>query len=520
MMKKLPIGTQSFSTLRSEGYLYVDKTEYIHKMVASGRVYFLSRPRRFGKSLLVSTLNALFSGRKELFEGLYIYDKWDWTKQRPIIQLDFTGLTFGSTEELNRSLSAFITETAARYGLSLPDVPTTYRFGLLIRKIHEATGEKVVVLIDEYDKPIIDHLSTPEVMESNKTTLHNFYQVLKATDENSCFIFLTGVSRFSGLSIFSALNNLDDITISGEYASICGYTQEELERCFAEHIDEVARYNSVSKADLLDSIREWYNGYSWDGKTSVYNPFSTLLFFKNREFDSYWFGTGTPTFLIDLLKRHNKIGAMLQPVVVDASAFQGYDTVDVDETTLLFQTGYLTVKRKERMETITQYTLDVPNMEVKNAFLKYLLSAYSNYPVGKVQPLLLDMQQQLRSGDTAGLEQNLRMLLANIPHTLHIPKEAYYHSLFLTWMRMLGFDIQGEILTNIGRIDAVWRQPEMVVVAEVKYHANKNIDKLLEDAIAQINDRCYHEAYRNQPVLLMAVAFTGKEVKCKLRKIN
>jgi hypothetical protein len=516
MKKKLPIGTQSFSTLRSEGYLYVDKTEDIHSMVTSGRIYVLSRPRRFGKSLLVSTLKALFSGRKELFEGLYIYDKWEWSRQSPVIQLDFTGLALDSTESLMRSLSSFITEAAERYRLSLPDAPVAYRFGQLIRKIHETTNEKVAVLIDEYDKPIIDHLDNPEVMASNKAALHNVYQVLKASDENIRFLFLTGVSRFSGLSIFSALNNPEDITMNGAYASICGYTQEELERCFAEYIDEAATHHNLGRGELLNEVRRWYNGYSWDGKTTVYNPFSTLLFLKNKEFDSYWFGTGTPTFLINMLKKYNHISPMLQPVVVDSSALQGYDPTAIDETTLLFQTGYLTVKRKERTDAITQYTLDVPNMEVENSFLKYLLSAYSCYPVGKMQPLLSDMKQQLYSGDTSGLEQNLRMLLANIPHILHIPKEAYYHSLFLTWMKMLGFDIQGEALTNIGRIDAVWRQPEVAVVAEIKSHAKKNINTLHNEAIAQINDRSYYEAYLDRKVLLMAVAFTGKEVKCKI----
>jgi hypothetical protein len=489
-------------------------------LITTGRIYFLSRPRRFGKSLLVSTLDAIFSAQKELFEGLYIYDKWDWREQNPVIRLDFGNRAYRSGEELKTSLNDFIEITATNNQLSLRENTLSGKFGELIEKLHHSTGRQVVILVDEYDKPITDHLSNPEMRDANREILHDFYQVIKAADEHLRFIFLTGVSKFSGLSVFSALNSPDDITLNRKYASICGYTQQELESYFTEYIDETALYLSRSREELLASIRKWYNGYSWDGKTSVYNPFSTLLFFNNMVFADYWFRTGTPTFLIELLKKRNQLRPVLEPIKVSSSAFDSYNPSNAGEISLLFQTGYLTIKQIDLSLERPQYTLDIPNEEVKISFLEYLLSAYSAYPLEQMQPLMSDMQRQIYAGETSGLEQNLRMLLAGIPNILHIQKEAYYHSLFLVWMRMLGFNIQGEIQTNTGRIDAVWQQPGLTVVAEIKYHSEGDIDSLLDEAVTQIHDRRYYEAYLDRKVTLMGVAFTGKEVKCRLETIN
>jgi hypothetical protein len=402
-MKNLPIGIQSFEDLRSNNYLYVDKTEVIHRIISTGKVYFLSRPRRFGKSLLISTIDALFRGQKELFEGLYIYDKWDWAQQNPVIRLDFSGR---NTANIASSLNSFVNEMAEDYSVNLnsPDLPD--RFSELIKKLHKSTGQQVVVLVDEYDKPITDYLSEPDMMKSNQRILHDFYQVLKGADEHLRFVFMTGISKFSGLSIFSALNSLNDITLNNKYASICGYTQEELECNFTEYLDDVAQYFSMSRKELLDAIRTRYNGYSWDGETSVYNPFSTLLFFDNREFDNYWFRTGTPTFLINLLKNRNQIKPVLSPVISDAITFNTYDPLNIAEIPLLFQTGYLTIKQKILVNNEPQYTLDLPNWEVRYAFMNYLLSAYSDYPVEQVRPLIYKLQQQLRDKDADGKNIN------------------------------------------------------------------------------------------------------------------
>jgi hypothetical protein len=494
----------------------VDKTEIIHRMIKGGRVYFLARPRRFGKSLLISTMDELFRGNKPLFEGLYIYDKWDWSQQYPVIRLDFS---VRDTSHVTSSLYTFLNDTADDYSISLnsPDLPD--RFGELIKKLHRSTGQQVVVLVDEYDKPITDHLSNLETMLANQKILHDFYQVLKGADEHIRLIFLTGVSKFSGLSVFSALNNPRDITLSEDYAAICGYTQEELENNFGEYLEDVALRLSMSREELLDAIRQWYNGYSWDGNTSVYNPFSTLLFFAEKQFANYWFRTGTPTFLINLLKSRNQLKPILNPIIADESIFDSYNPTRIGEIPLLFQTGYLTVKKKILTRGIPQYTLDIPNMEVRNAFMNNLLGAYAGYD-DDMRPMVSSLQQQVRSKDAEGFEQNLRILFAHIPYKVQIESEAYYHSMFLLLMKVLGFDIQGEVMTNIGRIDAVWHQPNLAVVVEIKYGVKKKADRLLKEAMAQIRNRRYYEAYLDREVLLLGIAFTGKEVKCKMEEVK
>ncbi|MDR3124992.1 MAG: AAA family ATPase [Endomicrobium sp.] len=276
-MKKLPLGTQSFEVLRRSGDVYVDKTEDIYNLISSGRIYFLSRPRRFGKSLLISTLKELFKGNKEIFEGLYMCDKWNWSKKYPVIHLDFAEIDYTSVEELKKSLMDFINSTVINYNVSLTNSTLGSKFGQLIEQLHKASDERVVILVDEYDKPLIDSLNKArEVHQEIKETLHNFYQVIKGSDEHIKFMFMTGVSRFAGLSVFSALNNLNDITMNSKYAGICGYTQEELEDGFKEYIGSTAEYMGISKEELLTKIKYWYNGYSWDGEERVYNPFSML----------------------------------------------------------------------------------------------------------------------------------------------------------------------------------------------------------------------------------------------------
>ena len=394
-MQKLPIGIQTFSDLRNDGYLYVDKTEDIHRMITSGKPFFLSRPRRFGKSLLVSTLEEIFKGNKALFEGLFIYDHWDWTRQHPVIRLDFGAIANYSSEALSQSLADFVSSIASEQKIILEKTETPDRFSELIKKMHLSAGSQVAVLIDEYDNPIIDNMSNAEVLNENKRILHDFYKVLKVADQHLCFIFLTGVSKFAGMSLFSGLNNLNDITNDDRYASICGYTQTEFEHYFSEHLDEFARKKSLNKLELLDEIRYWYNGFSWDGSTLLYNPFSTLSFFDKMRFDNYWFRSGTPTFLIETLKKQNRLESVIEPITVSSKAFDSFDPEKISETSLLFQTGYLTIKHIDDKSIPTQYTLHFPNNEVKESLFEYLLNAYSGYPLEKEQELKQRMRQQL-----------------------------------------------------------------------------------------------------------------------------
>jgi hypothetical protein len=452
-----------------------------------------------------------------LFDGLYIQDKIDWTQQYPVIKIDWSCIKHGSAEEMERSMSRFLIKVANGYQLTLTVGYAPEHLNELIELLHHKTGRQVVILVDEYDMPILDTLDNPDGIDEIRKFLQSFYKILKAADEHLHFVFLTGVSKFAGVSIFSGLNNLRDITLSEDFATICGYTQPELESYFSEHIDEVARYMQSDKPKALEDIRTWYNGYSWDGKTPVYNPFSTLLFFTEKQFDNYWFRTGTPTFLMELLKKRNQIKPVLEAITVSSNAFDSFDPIRIDEISLLFQTGYLTVKQKKLVSGRPQYTLGVPNSEVNESLLTYLFNAYSDYPVGRTDDIKRRMQQQLFKNDSAGLEQSLREMLAYIPYPLHIGKEAYYHSLLLLWLKLLGFDITGEIMTNAGRIDAVWQLPEQVIIAEVKFQPEKeNIPKLLDEAIRQIKENRYAERFNTgQKVSLLGIAFAGNEIGCK-----
>jgi Holliday junction resolvase-like predicted endonuclease len=521
-MKKLPIGIQSFEDIRIKDFLYVDKTEIIHNLItSSGKAFFLSRPRRFGKSLLISTLEALFQGKKSLFEGLHIYDNWDWTQQNPVIRLDFAGINHDTSENLQKDIEQIILNIARQYGITLTR-DAAGSFSELIGKMHETTGRQVVVLVDEYDKPIIEHLTDLNMAEENRKILKSFFQILKSADEHLRLVFLTGVSKFTKVSIFSELNNLNDITMDSECTAICGYTQTELETCFDEYIEQLAGKNKLSKANVLEGIRHWYNGYSWDGETAVYNPFSTLLLFKKQSFSNYWFETGTPSFLINLIKKRNDIKPMLEPVTIGDTAFMGFDIHQISIVPILFQTGYLTVKKKQFIPMKpAKYTLAIPNEEVNDSFLAFLVSSYAGYPVEQTPVIREQMQEQINNCDAEGFAQSLRILLANIPYTLHIKHESYYHSLLLAWMKMLGFDIQGEVMTDIGRIDAVWHQPGLTVVAEIKYSVKKKAATLLNEATAQIRDRKYYEKFLDaNRLVLMAVAFSEKEINCRIENIK
>jgi hypothetical protein len=463
-------------------------------------------------------MEAIFKGKKELFEGLYIYDKWDWSQQFPVIRIDWTLIDHSTPEKMELDMIAFLKGIAGNYQISLsPETPAAC-FRELLQLLHKQTGEKVAVLIDEYDKPVTSHLFDSQ-LDVIRTAVHDFYQVMKGSDEHLRFIFLTGVSKFSGLSVFSALNNLDDITMDEQYASICGYTQEELENCFTEYIDAVALHLGKSREDLLALVKKWYNGYSWDGKTAVYNPFSTLSFFRKRCFGDYWFRTGTPTFLIDIIQRRRRTDTILEPIVVSAEVFDGYNPPDMGEVPLLFQTGYLTVKQAEVLNERPRYTLGVPNLEVNEAFLTHLLKAYGKYPVEQVDNLRFIMEEQINNCDEAGFAESLETMIATVPYELHRTDEAYYHTMMLLWMRLLGFRIQGERPNNRGRADAVWEQPGLTVVAEIKYHTEKKLDVLLDEAIQQIHDRRYYNAYTGR-VILLGIAFSGKETGCKMEELK
>ncbi|MDR3124999.1 MAG: ATP-binding protein [Endomicrobium sp.] len=525
-MKRLPIGTQSFEVLRRRGDIYVDKTEHIYNLISNGRIYFLSRPRRFGKSLLISTLKNLFKGNKEIFEGLYIWDKWDWAKKYPVIHLDFAEIQYATAEQLEISLDKFLNDVGREEKIELQETATRLvdvKFAELIEKMHKNRGEQVVILIDEYDKPMIDSLNkAKEVHQEIKETLHNFYQVIKASDEHIKFMFMTGVSRFAGLSIFSALNNLNDITMNNKYASICGYTQEELEDGFKEYIGSTAEYMAISKEELLREIKYWYNGYSWDGKERVYNPFSTLKFFDNKEFEGYWFETGTPTFLIEQIKKKDDLESLSEARVVSSGILRGNssDYANINNTALLFQTGYLTIKKKERSDDGILYTIDFPNKEVKDSFLMILVSEYVGKSQIEVFNLNVRIQKALISKKEEELQEALRELYANAVYDTDTKKEGQRQTLFVIAARLSGFEVETEVHTNKGRIDVVLKKGDRVVVVEIKYSKDNKLEGMLKEAMLQIRKNKYYEKYASNDVILLALAFgKNKEIRCRFENI-
>jgi hypothetical protein len=523
-LQNLPVGIQSFADLRGNGYLYVDKTELVHRLVSTGKTYFLSRPRRFGKSLLVSTLEALFLGQKEFFKDLWIEDKWDWSKSNPVIRLDFGSLAYRTAEMLTNSLRSFVDQQAKKLGVQLETIETSQRFSELIEKIHETTGRQVVVLVDEYDKAIVDHLGRPEIADANREILRDFYQVLKSTDEHLRFIFLTGVTRFTKVSLFSGLNSPKDITLHPAYGTLCGYTQAELEQNFEAHLQAMAERQEMSMTELLSEIKVWYNGFSWDGKTSVYNPYSTLQLLDTGEFRDYWFATGSSKFLVDLLKERDDVRYCMEESEVDPSSLDNFEVREIPTQVLMFQTGYLTVKsvRKSPFDASQIFTLAVPNQEVKQALMKHLVSAYSSQSTVEVKTLGFQMKEQLVSGNCALFEERAQALFARIPTILR-PKEPhaaaqYVHSLLLLWLNLLGFDARAEENAGKGRIDAVWQWKDRVVVCEVKYSAQKSTDELLAAAMKQMKEKRYAAPYLDgkRKVSLLAVAFAEGEVRCEM----
>ncbi|GAA5818459.1 MAG: AAA family ATPase [Methanobrevibacter sp. CfCl-M3] len=519
-LQELPISVQSFRKLRANNYLYVDKTKEIFKLAKNEKSYFLSRPRRFGKSLLVSTLENLFLGKKELFKDLYIYDKWDWNKTHPVIRIDLGGRTHRSGEKLKNSLNIFLTKIAKEHDIKLEYDDYDDKFGELIESLVNKHG-KVVVLIDEYDKPILDNVPYPNIRNEMKKVLHDFYQILKSQDDNLRFVFLTGVSKFVGTSIFSGLNNLVDITLSNKFSTICGYTQNELEYYFKSYITNLSKEFNINVETALLSIKEWYNGYSWDGKNFVYNPQSTLSLFGEMEFNNYWFKTGTPTFLLELLKGKNTLNKIFSWVKSGSEIVDAYDPENIPLIPLMFQTGYLTINEKKITDLRINYLLNIPNTEVRDSLIKYLMNISMDYPLNQVNSLRNRMRKNFLNKNSEDLNNNLREMLASIPYKLYNNNEAYFHSIFLIWLNLLGFKIEGEVVTNIGQMDAILIIDDSAIIIEIKFDKDKNkLDNLVIKALNQIMDSKYYEKYLNYDLIFLGIAFADKEVKCKFKRLD
>ncbi|UCH96621.1 MAG: ATP-binding protein [Candidatus Aminicenantes bacterium] len=508
-MKNLPISMQTFSDLMTQNYLYVDKTKEIYNLFArGGKYYFLSRPRRFGKSLLVSILNEIFSGNKELFKGLWIYDKMEW-KKHPIIHIDFTGIDFETVTLLKNSLNETLERTGNEFSIQLTSTSYKTRFAELIRKLAISQNSNVVVLIDEYDKPIIDFIETEEIeiAQGNRKVLKKFYSVLKGSDKYIRFVFVTGVSKFSRMSIFSDLNNLNDITIDDNFSTLLGLTHEELLKYFDDRIDSLSQKMKMSKNDLLENIKQWYNGYSWDGRHFLYNPHSILNFFSKNRFGNYWFASATPTFLINHMKNREKDIRALEREEVDEAIFESYDIENLEVISMLFQTGYLTIKDIIPVGIKSKYVLSYPNEEVKESFLKHFLSNYTTEETGIVGSKILDLVEAAGKDDLENFFTIIKSLFAAIPSHLFLKdREAYYHTIIYLVLKLLGVNIDVEVHTNKGRIDAVMKTETNIYVMEFKMGTS-------DEALSQIERMKYHEKYLSsgKSIQLIGIRFDEEE---------
>jgi hypothetical protein len=494
-MKKLPIGIQTFAEIIEEDYVYVDKTRHIVELIQAGKYLFLSRPRRFGKSLLVSTLSEIFAGNKKLFEGLYIYDKIEW-QAYPVIIIDFNGISFDDEEVFKASLSSFLDRIAEKYEIILSGLFVKDKFAELIKKIAEKTQQKVVILIDEYDKPIVNDIDNIEKAVKNRDILRNFFGILKYSDAFLRFVFLTGVSKFARVSIFSDLNHLQDITLSPQFATLLGYTQNELENYFAQHISILCFKLKIKKEPLLAQIKTWYNGYSWDAEHQVYNPFSILCLFAGQRFSNYWFATGTPMFLTKLIKQTKLAVIEFENKIVSEIIFDSYNIENINVFALLFQTGYLTVTGINKKARTPQYILNYPNFEVKEAFITYLFESFTQNSLEEIQPAAEELREYLRSENIEKFMNLMRALFAKIPYQLHIEQEAYYHSLFYMIAVLMGIEIDLEVLTDKGRIDGVLMLEDKIYLIEFKYgKAGTKMNSLTNQAIKQIREKNYQQRF-------------------------
>ncbi|MBI3211717.1 MAG: ATP-binding protein [Simkania negevensis] len=514
-MKKLSIGIQTIDKVIGNGYVYVDKTEYARKLITSGKHYLLPRPRRFGKSLFLSTLKAIFSGNKELFKECHIYaSSYEWQKH-PIIHLDFTKIPTTSPKQLEIGLAETLQMIAKSYGVDIAGSSLQLCLSSLVENLSKIN--KIVVLVDEYDKPLIDNLAHIEVAEANRELLKSFFATLKGLDEHLRFVFITGVSKFSQVSLFSGFNNLKDITIHPDYASMLGYTEREISQFFSSHIQKIVEERTkngekVNERQIIEEMRKWYNGYKFSSEgTPVYNPHSTLSFLDTGTAQSYWFRTGTPSFLIDQIRKVPQSAVQLSGIM--ATATELLDILDLNRMNLkalMWQTGYLTIQKYD--STTKLYILDFPNQEVRQAFFESLLQEFAEVSPSNVLMHGLECRKDLESYHLNLFFARIKTFFAKVPYTLHKnAKEGFYHALFLSFLEGMGIKTQAEEQTNIGRIDLV------VEIAKITYIFEFKINRKADDALKQIETKKYKEKYSQDG---REIAVVGVNFDSTLRNIS
>ena len=483
---KLPIGIQDFEKIRTGGYLYIDKTEHVYRLASEGSYYFLSRPRRFGKSLLLSTIKALFLGKRELFKGLAIDKKedWDWAVH-PVLHLDLNTNKYDKAEVLEQKLDESLNEWEALYDCARSDLPLGMRFENVIKAAYEKTGQRVVILVDEYDKPLLQAIGNRELQDEYRGTLKGFYGALKSMDGCIKFAMLTGVTKFGKVSVFSDLNNLRDISLDYDFHSICGITEQELLSYFPTQIDALAERSKLTREECIEKLRKMYDGYHFDEDSpGMYNPFSVLNTFQTRKFGSYWFETGTPTYLVELLRRHYYDLEEMATSEVTSDVLNSIDAESTNPIPVIYQSGYLTIKGYK--SEFKKYILGFPNEEVAEGFIKYLAPFYLD---NREKRSVFDIEKftsDVREGNAEQFLSRLKSLFASAPYdSVKGDKENHFQNMMWVVFKMMGFYSQTEYHTSDGRIDLLVETPQYRYIMEFK------LDGTAEEALQQIKDKNY-----------------------------
>jgi len=509
--RKLPIGIQTFEKIRRGGYLYVDKTEWVWQLVSTSVPNFLSRPRRFGKSLLISTFEAYFSGKKELFEGLAIEkleEKWE---KYPILHLDLNARKYESPEDLIAMLNQFLEKWEAVYGTEKQNRAPEERFTYVIQRAYEQTGKGVVVLVDEYDKPLLQAMHNEDLLEAYRNILKAFYGVLKSNDGCLRFIFLTGVTKFSQVSVFSDLNQLNDISMNLAYATICGITKEELLATFQPELATLAKSNEQTLEETIEMMTQQYDGYHFHPKgEGMYNPFSVLNAFDKQEFGNYWFQTGTPTFLVKSLQKADyDLRTLMDGVEASASTFTEYRAEADNPIPLIYQSGYLTIKDFDK--EFKMYTLGFPNDEVRYGFLNFLVPFYTPITDDKKNFYIMKFIKELEKGEVDSFMQRFEAFFADFPYELNDKTERHYQVIVYLIFKLMGQFTQAEVHSAKGRADAIVQTSDYVYIFEFKLNGTA------EEALQQINDKDYAEPFKSDKRQIVKV---GVEFSAETRNVK
>lgn len=500
--RRYPIGIQNFEDLRNNDCVYVDKTKLIYQLTHTNKTYFLSRPRRFGKSLLVSTLEAYFSGKKELFSGLAMETlEKEWAVY-PVLHVDFSMTKYTTQFDLQEQLNLNLLDWEKLYGREKGEDTPAARFRGIIRRAYEKTGKQVVVLIDEYDAPLLDSNHQPELQEGLRNELRKFFSPLKAQGQYLRFVFLTGISKFSQMSIFSELNNLQNISLRDDYSAICGITEKELLTEMMVDIEAMAQANNETFEEACEHLKQQYDGYHFSKNSEdIYNPFSLMNAFAQKNYANFWFSTGTPTFLIDLLQECNFDIKELENTTATAEQFDAPTDRISDPIPVLYQSGYLTIKGYD--PDFQVYTLAYPNKEVRKGFIESLMPAYVHLPARDNTFYVVSFIKDLRAGNIDQCMERMKSFFASIPNKLNNKEEKHYQTVFYLLFRLMGQYVDAEVDTAIGRADAVVKLQNAVYVFEFK------VDGTPEAALKQINSKQYAIAYQpeNRKVVKIGVNF-------------